>query len=90
MSLELNNIPVSPDIKTQENKTCDRHTRPLQDLRISVIDQCNFRCAYCMPEKNYAQHYTFLKKSSWLTFDEIERLARLFAQLGVSKIRFTR
>ena len=67
----------------------DRRKRPLQDLRISVIDQCNFRCSYCMPEKNYAEHYTFLKQEEWLSFAEIERLARLFVRLGACKIRLT-
>ncbi len=63
--------------------------RPMQDLRISVIDRCNFRCTYCMPEENYGQHYSFLQKKDWLTFGEIVRLVKLFVQLGVSKVRLT-
>ncbi|MCA9402087.1 MAG: radical SAM protein, partial [Candidatus Omnitrophica bacterium] len=63
--------------------------RPLRDLRISVIDRCNFRCPYCMPEKEYSKHYTFLKNEEWLSFEEIVRVTRLFAQNGVKKIRIT-
>jgi len=67
----------------------DQFHRPLHDLRISVIDRCNFRCNYCMPKDNVETPYTFLKKENWLSFDNIERIARLFTQLGVRKIRLT-
>ncbi len=67
----------------------DRLNRPLHDLRISVIDRCNFRCTYCMPEKEYSEHYQFLKKEEWLNFDEIFRLTKLFVSLGVLKVRLT-
>ena len=67
----------------------DQFQRPLHDLRISVIDRCNFRCNYCMPEEEYPRHYNFLKKNEWLSFEEILRLVRLFASLGVEKIRLT-
>ena len=63
--------------------------RPLRDLRISVIDRCNFRCPYCMPEDQYAQDYEFLSKDQRLRFEEIERLARAFVALGVRKLRLT-
>ena len=63
--------------------------RPLHDLRISVIDRCNFRCSYCMPEEDFAKHYAFVAKENWLGFDEIQRLVHLFVQLGVKKIRLT-
>ncbi|MGH0635503.1 GTP 3',8-cyclase MoaA [Bacillus pacificus] len=63
--------------------------RPLQDLRISVIDRCNFRCTYCMPAEVFGPDYAFLKDEFLLTFDEIERLARLFVSIGVRKIRLT-
>jgi cyclic pyranopterin phosphate synthase len=66
----------------------DTFQRPLSDLRISVIDRCNFRCHYCMPQE-YSKCHTFLKETEWLRFEEIVRLARLFAELGVSKIRLT-
>jgi cyclic pyranopterin phosphate synthase len=67
----------------------DRLGRPLHDLRISVMDRCNFRCPYCMPKEQYHEHYRFLKSQERLSFDEITRLARLFASLGVKKLRLT-
>jgi len=63
--------------------------RPLHDLRISVLDQCNFRCPYCMPEAEYHADYAFLKKQQRLSYDEIIRVARAAIALGVSKIRLT-
>jgi len=67
----------------------DTLARPLRDLRISVIDRCNFRCPYCMPEDQYAQDYEFLSKDQRLRFEEIERLAHAFVALGVRKLRLT-
>lgn len=67
----------------------DALARPLRDLRISVIDRCNFRCPYCMPEDQYAQDYEFLSKDQRLRFEEIERLARAFVAQGVCKLRLT-
>ncbi|HZF31099.1 MAG TPA: GTP 3',8-cyclase MoaA [Gammaproteobacteria bacterium] len=67
----------------------DRLSRPLRDLRISVIDRCNYRCPYCMPEEHYGEHHEFLPRSHWLTAGEIKRVAGLFVQLGVRKIRLT-
>lgn len=67
----------------------DQLKRPLHDLRISVIDRCNFRCPYCMPADAVAHSYPFLKEKDWLSFEEIVRLARLFVALGVAKIRLT-
>jgi len=64
----------------------DRLGRPLHDLRISVMDRCNFRCPYCMPKEQFHEHYRFLKSQERLSFDEIVRLARLFAALGCAKI----
>ena len=63
--------------------------RPLRDLRISVTDRCNFRCGYCMPAELFGERYEFLPRSELLTFEEIERLARLFVDLGVRKLRVT-
>ncbi len=63
--------------------------RLLQDLRISVTDRCNFRCAYCMPAEIFGERYEFLPRDQILTFEEIERLTRIFAGLGVTKIRIT-
>src|SRR5215207_985637 len=71
--------------------TTDRRTipdalgRPLRNLRISVTDRCNMRCRYCMPE----EEYVWLPRASILTFEEIDRLAGIFAGLGVHKIRLT-
>jgi cyclic pyranopterin phosphate synthase len=67
----------------------DRLGRPLHDLRISVMDRCNFRCPYCMPRDTYDDNYRFLKSQERLTFAEISRLATLFAALGVRKLRLT-
>jgi cyclic pyranopterin phosphate synthase len=67
----------------------DRLERPLRDLRISVTDRCNFRCTYCMPKEVYGSSYRFLPRAELLTFEEIERLARLFASQGVEKVRLT-
>jgi cyclic pyranopterin phosphate synthase len=63
--------------------------RPLRDLRISITDRCNFRCVYCMPKEVYGRNYEFLPRAELLTFEEIARLARIFAGLGVEKIRLT-
>src|SRR5205085_484611 len=71
------------------NQLGDAFGRPLRDLRISVTDRCNFRCPYCMPAEIYGERYEFLPRAEILTFEEIERLARLFASLGVEKIRLT-
>lgn len=63
--------------------------RPLRDLRISVTDRCNFRCSYCMPKDVFDKDYPYLPHSALLTFEEITRLARLFASHGVRKLRLT-
>ncbi|MDP6666841.1 MAG: GTP 3',8-cyclase MoaA [Dehalococcoidia bacterium] len=67
----------------------DTFGRSLRDLRISVTDRCNFRCPYCMPAEIYGEKYEFLPRPHILTFEEIERLAKLFVAAGVSKIRIT-
>ncbi len=67
----------------------DRLRRPLRDLRISVMDRCNFRCPYCMPADKFHENFQFLKKPERLSFAEITRLARLFAGEGVNKLRIT-
>ena len=63
--------------------------RPLRDLRISVTDRCNFRCVYCMPKEVFGHEYRFLDRRELLTFEELERLARVFVAEGVEKIRIT-
>lgn len=67
----------------------DRRGRPLKDLRISVMDRCNFRCPYCMPEDQYHRDFQFLHSDERLSFAEISRLARLFVERGVTKLRLT-
>lgn len=67
----------------------DHLGRQLKDLRISVIDKCNFRCTYCMPKEIFGDDYMFLPESELLSFDEITRVAEQFAMLGVEKIRIT-
>jgi cyclic pyranopterin phosphate synthase len=72
-----------------EKRPHDALGRPLHDLRISVMDRCNFRCPYCMPRETFHENYRFLKSSERLSFEEITRLTRLFVQLGVRKVRLT-
>src|SRR5436190_2808071 len=67
----------------------DTLARPLRDLRISVTDRCNFRCVYCMPKEVFGRDYAFLPRRELLSFEEIERLARVAVGLGVTKIRIT-
>ena len=67
----------------------DTFARPMRDLRISVMDRCNFRCPYCMPRETFHERYRFLGSHERLSFDEIVRLVRLFVQLGVRKLRLT-
>ena len=63
--------------------------RPLHDLRISVMDRCNFRCPYCMPRETFHDNYRFLRAAERLSFEEIVRLTRLFVGAGVRKVRLT-
>jgi len=67
----------------------DTRGRALHDLRISVTDRCNFRCVYCMPKDVFGRDYEFLPHAALLTFEEIARVARVFVDLGVRKIRLT-
>jgi cyclic pyranopterin phosphate synthase len=67
----------------------DGLARPLRDLRLSVIDQCNFRCTYCMPRDVFDSDYRFLKASERLSFDQMLKLVRAFVALGVEKVRIT-
>ena len=67
----------------------DTMGRPLKDLRISVTDRCNFRCTYCMPAEIFGESYKFLPKDEILSFEEIARLARIFVESGVNKLRIT-
>lgn len=67
----------------------DKLQRPLHDLRISVTDRCNFRCVYCMPKEVFGPSFAFLPRAELLSFEEITRLAEIFAELGVHKLRIT-
>jgi GTP 3',8-cyclase len=67
----------------------DTLARPLRDLRISVTDRCQFRCTYCMPREVFGRDFVFLPREQLLTFEELTRLARIFAGLGVRKLRLT-
>jgi cyclic pyranopterin phosphate synthase len=85
MSLPQTNVH---DIQGSRNPL-DRRGRALHDLRISVMDRCNFRCPYCMPKDQFHEHFRFLKSQERLSFEEIARLAGLFTSLGVRKLRLT-
>ena len=67
----------------------DSLDRPLRDLRISVIDRCNFRCQYCMPAEIFHENFQFLPKNELLSYEEIIRVSKIFASLGVKKLRVT-
>jgi cyclic pyranopterin phosphate synthase len=67
----------------------DTFGRPLRDLRISVTDRCNFRCVYCMPKEIYGRDHRFLERRELLSFEEIARVARVFVDQGVTKLRIT-
>ena len=75
--------------KTSPPFITDTQQRPLRDLRISVTDRCNLRCTYCMPREIFGKDFVFLPRNELLDFEEIERVARLFVQLGVHKIRLS-
>ncbi len=69
--------------------TFDAHGRPVRDLRISVTDRCNFRCRYCMPREVFDKEWVYLQHAEMLTFEEIARITRVAADLGVEKVRLT-
>ena len=79
--------PPPPPPSTPE--LVDTLRRPLRDLRISVTDRCNFRCPYCMPKHVFGPDHVFMQRPQLLTFEEIERVARVAAGLGVTKLRLT-
>jgi len=82
--------PLAPgELPPHGQPALDRRARPLRDLRISVTDRCNFRCTYCMPREVFDSSYSFMPHSALLSFEEISRLAGIFTQLGVEKIRLT-
>jgi cyclic pyranopterin phosphate synthase len=77
-------IPLRPNLRLR-----DTRQRPMHDLRVSVMDRCNFRCPYCMPKQTFHDGYRFLRSSERLDFAEITRLARIATRLGVRKLRIT-
>ncbi len=91
----MHNGRMKPQTDSESSNAANPQTvidalgRPLHDLRVSVLDQCNFRCPYCMPVAKYHSDYEFLKKQQRLTYDEIMRVATAASELGVSKIRLT-
>ncbi len=76
-------------MSTDDVGILDARARPLRDLRISVTDRCNFRCVYCMPKELFGSDHAFLDRRNLLSFEEIERVARVFVELGVRKLRIT-
>ena len=79
----MNNLSTPPLL------VADTLQRPLRDLRISVTDRCNLRCTYCMPREVFGKDFVFLPRAELLSFEEIERVAGVFVQLGVQKIRLS-
>jgi cyclic pyranopterin phosphate synthase len=82
-------IPLARLADRSERSPRDSRGRPIHDLRISVMDRCNFRCPYCMPRETFHDGYKFLKSTERLSFEEITRLSRAFVRLGVKKLRIT-
>lgn len=81
---------MTPTTRTGANRPAlDLLRRPLRDLRVSVTDRCNFRCPYCMPRELFGPDHAFLPRSELLSYEEIGRLVRTFAALGVTKVRLT-
>ena len=80
---------ISGELRNCGQFVLDTLQRPMRDLRISVTDRCNLRCTYCMPREVFDKNHAFLPRAELLNFEEIERLAKLFIQLGVQKIRLT-
>src|SRR5258708_33009079 len=72
-----------------ELPVADTLARPLRDLRVSVTDRCQFRCTYCTPREGFGRDFAFLPREELLTFEELARLARVFAGLGARKLRLT-
>src|SRR5690606_20484422 len=74
---------------TRQHPVVDLLARPIHDLRISITDRCNFRCVYCMPKEKFGRGHKFLARRELLSFEELERVATIFAELGVRKLRIT-
>jgi GTP 3',8-cyclase len=89
ISTSERSLPIPTLRRDAAGPVKDTRGRTLRDLRISVTDRCNFRCVYCMPKEVFGPDYRFLPHAELLTFEEIVRLARIFHQHGVAKIRLT-
>jgi len=92
-SAENASAPAAPHVQPPRSETAaavrDTLARPLHDLRISVTDRCNMRCGYCMPREVFGADFAFVERSQLLTFEEIARVVRIAAPLGVRKLRLT-
>ena len=86
---DLRTQPPADLLRSDAPAVIDTLGRPLHDLRISVTDRCNFRCTYCMPKEIFGPDFAFLPRDQVLSFEEIERVARVFVELGVEKLRIT-
>ena len=84
-------LPLPPVLAGPARRELPRDAlrRPLTDLRISVTDRCNFRCSYCMPKEVFDKDYAYLPHHHLLSFEEITRIAGVFVERGVRKIRLT-
>ena len=82
-------VAVPQRLEQPSGSVADRLGRPLHDLRISITDRCNFRCVYCMPKDVFDKDHVYLPHTALLSFEEITRIARLFVEHGVEKIRLT-
>lgn len=80
---------TTPFVLRESTQPVDQLGRGMRDLRISVTDRCNFRCRYCMPRELFGAGHTFLPREELLSYEEITRLVRIVAELGVRKIRLT-
>ena len=82
-------LQIPAELEAPDGRVLDQLNRPLQDLRISITDRCNFRCVYCMPKHLFDKDYAYLPHNALLSFEEITRIASLFVAHGVEKIRLT-
>jgi GTP 3',8-cyclase len=82
-------VEIPENLNPPTGVLLDTRQRPLQDLRISVTDRCNFRCPYCMPKEIFTSDYNYLGQKELLSFEEITRVAKIFISHGVKKIRIT-
>jgi cyclic pyranopterin phosphate synthase len=76
---------MTKDLRLDRERLTDKLQRPQRDLRISVIDRCNFQCVYCLPKEVFSPDYNFLEREKLLSFEEIARMSRIFALLRVER-----